>query len=350
MKKAFFLLTSSFLMGAAAFAGDKEYKAPVAPTPLDDSWRFSLSLPAWIPWMAGETGLNGVISHIDLGPGDIIRHIDMAADVRAEAHKGRFSVMGEFLYMSLSDGIGTNTVAKKLDVRLDQTMADLGFAWRIIESKRGWLDVIGGVRYMNYYQRLTVQPNDEKIDALSTRVVNSAAEQAKSIVADALKGLDLSRPTLPIAPIGGKLDGPVSDRIQAIVDAKKAELAAAVKAGAAAKVAAIKAQLQDQIARTLHSKLDTVVSRTDYWFDPYIGLRGRYDLNEKFYLLGKGDVGGFGVGSDLTWSAEVAIGWHLFRNAYSEIGYRVFGLDFEKDGLLMDTITHGPQLNVRIEF
>ena len=96
--------------------------------------------------------------------------------------------------------------------------------------------------------------------------------------------------------------------------------------------------------------LNRVISRTDDWWDPYIGLRGRYNLNEKFYLSGKADIGGFGVGSDLIWQAEAAFGVHVSRNIFTELGYRALSVDYEQDGVVADTVTHGPQLTMGIEF
>ena len=126
------ILLAGLALGATAFAGDNDTKT-IVPLP-EDSWQFKLSAPGWIPWQEGDTGVNGKISHIALGPDIIIPRIDMVADLRGEAHKGRWSVMGEFLYMSLSDGIGTNTAVKKIDVQIDQIMGDLSVAWRIIDS------------------------------------------------------------------------------------------------------------------------------------------------------------------------------------------------------------------------
>jgi hypothetical protein len=99
-----------------------------------------------MPAMEGNTGINGLIAPVDLDPGDIIRHYDMAASFRGEASKGRFGIMGEFLYTSLSDGIGTKTVVKKIDLQVDQMMAELALRWRIIDNPRGSLDLYGGVR------------------------------------------------------------------------------------------------------------------------------------------------------------------------------------------------------------
>ena len=363
------LLIASLALGSAAFAGDNDKKT-IAP-PAEDSWQFKLSMPGWVPWLQGDTGVNGQIAHIDLGPDNLVPKIDMAADIRMEAHKGRLSVLGEFFYMSISDGIGTNTAVKKLDVQVDQTMGDLAVAWRLIDSPRGYLDVVAGVRYTNFYQKLVTQADAERIDAASTRLVDAVSDRVATAltakVVDRLTSINLPEvpelghpSTLPIAPIGGRLGDRLRERIQEIINARKVELAAAVQArkvavGAAVaaaqqRVDSIKKDLSKKIAREVESKLDTRVSRTDDWWDPYIGVRARYNLNDKFYVTGKADIGGFGVGCDITWTAEAALGWKLSERIYSEIGYRALGVDYDKDGLVMDTVTHGPQVTLGIIF
>jgi uncharacterized membrane protein len=366
------ILLAGLVLGTNAFAGDNDKKVILPPTPPEDSWQFKLSMPGWIPWLEGDTGINGITSHVALGPDTIVPKVDMIADVRMEAHKGRFSMLGEFLYMSLSDGIGSNTVVKKIDVQVDQIMGDLGVAWRIIDSPRGYLDVIGGVRYTNLFQQLVTQPGGEHIGEASTQLVDAVSERIATALPDgALRNLiaaklpevpELGHPsTLPIAPIGGRLQDSVRERIRQIIDARKTALAAAVQAraqavGAAAQAAAqqrvdaIKNDLSKKIARTVESKLDARVARTDDWFDPYVGLRGRYNLSERFYLTGKGDIGGFGVGADLTWTAEAALGCQLTRNIFAEAGYRALGVDYEQNGLTYDMITHGPQITLGINF
>ena len=323
-------LLAGLAFGTTALAGDNDKKIIAPLTPLDDAWRFSLSMPGWIPWLQGDSGVHGITTHIDLGPDDIVPRIDMVADVRMEARKGRFSIMGEFLYMSLSDGIGTNTVVQKLDVQVDQTMGDLGVAWRIIGSPRGYLDVTAGVRYMNYYQKLALQPNDERIEEVVDSLAAVAGNRLRSRVAEVLAALAGKDPTLPIAP----LDGDQAARLAATIG----------------KIKGTVAERKAKIKQRLHDALDRTVSRTDDWWDPYIGLRGRYNLNDKFYLTGKGDIGGFGVGSDLTWTAEAALGCQLSSRIFTEVGYRALGVDLEKDGLTMDTVTHGAQVTLGITF
>ena len=64
----------------------------------------------------------------------------------------------------------------------------------------------------------------------------------------------------------------------------------------------------------------------------------------------RGDVGGFGVGSDLTWQVEGSLGLQVTKNIWAEAGYRALGVDYEADGLIYDTITHGAQVTLGLSF
>ena len=115
-------------------------------------------------------------------------------------------------------------------------------------------------------------------------------------------------------------------------------------------VNAAKLQIADQLASALNSKLDRSISRDDYWFDPYVGLRTRYNFNKTFYTAVRGEIGGFDVGADLMWEVEAALGINLTRSIFTEIGYRALGSDFEDNNFRFDTVMHGPQITTGITF
>jgi hypothetical protein len=373
MKSNILTLLASLAFGAAAFAGQSGKKT-VAPPEQEDRWKLLLAMPGWMPAMEGNTGINGLIAPVDLDPGDIIRHYDMAASFRGEASKGRFGIMGEFLYTSLSDGIGTKTVVKKIDLQVDQMMAELALRWRIIDNPRGSLDLYGGVRYTNLFQQVVTQANAARIDEASTALVDAVSERLRNalanldlrdLIADQLRtrieGIDPGRPgQVPIGPIGGDLAERLRERVREILVARQGELRARVDAVQAAVGAArvsaqarlddLKQDISDDIAREVESKLNARAARTDDWWDPFVGLRARYNFNDRFYLTGKGEVGGFGVGSDFTWQTEAALGCQLSKRVFTEIGYRAFGVDYQKDGLTYDVIMHGAQITMGIQF
>jgi hypothetical protein len=359
----------------------------IAPPPTitqSEPWHFSIAAPGWMPGMEGTVGLRGIDANVDIGFDDILRNLDMIFAMRAEASKGRFGIFGELIYMSLSDSAEVNGLINKADVRVDQYLADGALSWRVIDKPRGSLDLVAGTRYTNLYERLGLQANTPAINDASAQFVDDVSDHLRdrlnqdisnsgfinalktTIGADIASRIDNSlggeqrSPTVPIAPLGGRLREDVAQLVERFIQAKEVALQAQIDAlkltGAARRAAvdqainAAKAQITQQLAHRLEKRLNQSFSRGDYWFDPYVGLRGSYNFNKVFYTAVRGEIGGFGVGSDLMWEAEGVIGINLTRCIFTEVGYRALSVDYENDGLLFDTITHGPQITTGIIF
>jgi hypothetical protein len=94
----------------------------------------------------------------------------------------------------------------------------------------------------------------------------------------------------------------------------------------------------DLTAKAINPRVDNDIdaSASKDWIDPIIGLRGQWNINEKWFLAGKGDIGGFGVSSDLTWSLLATVGYHFTENVHMELGYRYLYTDFEDGGFTYD--------------
>ncbi len=401
--------TLLLLFSATAIAGTPQVSQKSV-VPEEDRWRFSLAVPGWMPAVTGDIGIGKAIGNVDVGFGTLAPKVDMLWATRAEASKGRFGIMGELIYLSLSDGAGTDGLIKKADIRLDEYLGDFAVRWRILEGPRGYLDVLAGVRYTSIYQKLSLQGNDEAIAAASDNMVDRIGEQLRARVEERIgEGQfrnalvetidenvtqDLSRVTgpeprnrkLPNAPLAARRPREIQGFVERLVRRTERDLLAttlqSARAAAAAEVAAVqattaaarsaaqtraaalratvdqriaaaKSDLQKKIQRTLTNSLNRRDARCDDWWDPYIGLRARYNFTSVVYVIGRGDIGdigGFGVGSDLMWQAEAAIGFQLTRSIFAEVGYRALSFDYEKDGLTYDTITHGAQITLGIEF
>jgi hypothetical protein len=95
---------------------------------------------------------------------------------------------------------------------------------------------------------------------------------------------------------------------------------------------------------------DTNVSQSKTWVDPIIGLRVNRNLSEKLFLRGVADIGGFGIASDLTWQAYVALGYRLSDQSALSIGYRGIGTDYTDGGFGYDVISHGLLLGFEYKF
>ena len=94
------------------------------------------------------------------------------------------------------------------------------------------------------------------------------------------------------------------------------------------------------------------------WIDPLIGARLRYEVAPGHQLFLRGDVGGFGVGSDFSWQAIGGYGfdfarWHGITFS-GVLGYRALYVDYsEGEGQNrygFDMLQHGPVLGVSMRF
>ena len=98
-------------------------------------------------------------------------------------------------------------------------------------------------------------------------------------------------------------------------------------------------------------------SRKMDWIDPIFGAKLVLPLGEKWHLRANGDIGGFGVESDFTWSTTVVFGYDfsLFGHpAAVFLGYRAIGQDFSEGSsgnrFTWDVIQHGPILGFSLLF
>jgi hypothetical protein len=349
-----------FSLPLAGQAGTEDESKVVEQPPVKttEPWEIRVSGPGWLAGLNGDTGIHGITTHVDFGFTDILRRLDFIASLRGEIRKGRWGVLGEFLYLARVRRCLYQRTGVKLDLRVEQFLGDFGVNYRIIQGPHGWLDLLAGFRYINLRQELTVHPNDQAIDTASTQTVNQVAQSLGSLlqtiiqrtIVDKLSALDDRNPVLPEGPLAGRRPGIIRDLIQNEIQNRLADLLAAIRTGAQARVNQLKTQLSNQIATTLKSQLDTSFARTDDWFDPYIGLRARYNLSKAFYLTGKADVGGFGVGSDVTTQVSGALGCQITRNIFSEVGYRYLYIDYQQNDFLYRVSMQGAELTLGINF
>jgi hypothetical protein len=93
------------------------------------------------------------------------------------------------------------------------------------------------------------------------------------------------------------------------------------------------------------------------WVDPFVGGRLEVGLTESVDFALRGDVGGFGVGSDFTWNTQALLGYRfsLFgANAEAWGGYRALGQDYDEGSgrtdFEWDVILHGPIIGMTVRW
>jgi hypothetical protein len=89
---------------------------------------------------------------------------------------------------------------------------------------------------------------------------------------------------------------------------------------------------------------------TKNWIDPTVGLFMHYEINDRWFINALADIGGFGVGSDLTAQGFASIGYMWTQSVSTAVGYRAIYTDYSKDGFVYDTTMHGPFLSLAVHF
>lgn len=90
------------------------------------------------------------------------------------------------------------------------------------------------------------------------------------------------------------------------------------------------------------------------WFDPIIILRSQGAIKDKWLLQFRGDVGGFGVGSDFSWQVQAYAGYKFCKLFQASIGYRYIGINYDKgegvERFMYDVDTYGMVVRLGFNF
>lgn len=99
------------------------------------------------------------------------------------------------------------------------------------------------------------------------------------------------------------------------------------------------------------------LSNTLQWVDPLVGLRLRHEFTPTQSILVRGDVGGFGLGSQFSWQALGIYSYKWKKDGYdlaAVIGYRAIGFNYSTgsgfDANSLDLILHGPVIGFGVRF
>jgi hypothetical protein len=89
---------------------------------------------------------------------------------------------------------------------------------------------------------------------------------------------------------------------------------------------------------------------SETWVDPIVAARLRAPLARRWNLGLYGDVGGFGVSSDVTWQLIGTVQYDLGKSTTIAAGWRHHEIDYHHDGFLNDTAMTGPIIGVVTRF
>ncbi|MBP1749859.1 MAG: hypothetical protein H6Q52_2398 [Deltaproteobacteria bacterium] len=95
-------------------------------------------------------------------------------------------------------------------------------------------------------------------------------------------------------------------------------------------------------------------SKSKEWVDPFIGLRAQANLTRNLSFHLRGDIGGFGVGSDFSWNAYGLFGYTFTPSISAYLGYRALAVNYESGSgsskFKYDVTMYGPVMGMGFRF
>ncbi|MGE5789859.1 MAG: hypothetical protein ACM33C_03240 [Syntrophaceae bacterium] len=233
-----------------------------------------------------------------------------AAPEGNDPNKWRFEFTPYFFAAGMNGKTGMNRVTADVDVGFDKILENLDSGFMaIFEARKGpWSFVFEGV-----YFKL----KDEKADSWQGPLGNSNTGTLEATVTEQLYQLS----------VGYRVS---DDRVK-------------VDVIGAARMTMLDTSLD--LTMTTGSPLlpdgSRSVSMSQSWVDPVIGMRVLVPLAEKWTAVGLADIGGFGIGSDITYQLLAGVNWQFSKIVSAKVGYRYLYQDYENNGFIWDMTAQG---------
>lgn len=277
---------------------------PVQAEDLDTGtgWALTFTTYSWLPWLSGGTAIRGREIEMSVSPSDVLKALDwsqipvwMSA---AEVRRGPFTILNDIVYSKMAESGGfERSFAGRFAMANVAAKVDVDFEQTVIEL---------GAAY---------------------EVWSSAAAGATGRTAlEVLGGARYWRQELDVSvdvTSSATLEGPLG-----IIDLSRSGNRIIAKSG------------------------------TVDWVDPFVGARVLYDVAPGQSAVLRGDVGGFGAGSDFSWHVLAVFNYQLCvtesytLDAYA--GYRALSVDYSEGSgtsrYEYDAVQHGPLFGVTMRF
>lgn len=95
-------------------------------------------------------------------------------------------------------------------------------------------------------------------------------------------------------------------------------------------------------------------SKSQTWIDPMIIARVKSNTEQKFVYQFRGEIGGFGIGSDFAWQIQAYAGYKFSKLFELTGGYRIISLDYDsgsgENRFMYNVDTSGPVIRFGFRF
>ena len=179
--------------------------------------------------------------HVDLSSKSVLQHFDWGAMGKVEVRKGRRGLLGDGLFPQLSaDGNPQGPLYRSASIKIQQGLASLAIAYRIIDDRRGFLDLYAGARYNYLGVASSADADPAGLQAVGDKVADQIASGIATSVKSAVSAeIQKREPGISEVSISDSLANP-------LIAARAAEVAAATEpARAQARAAVAQAKVEN---------------------------------------------------------------------------------------------------------
>ncbi len=222
----------SFLDPIGDFARDSilHPKTPFELVPGKDpnGWGFVIEPYLWAMGLSGSTGIVGMPpANVSFDASKVLQQLDWGIMGAAEVRKGRWGLLADGYYADLSGSSELGGVLYKsgsLDIQ--QGLASLSLAYRIIDDRRGFLDIYAGARYNYLGVEVYGNTDSEGIQDLSTGMTDRVASAIDSRVQQSVENIR-NQVIAAVSSEKQALEGDIVQSVEANLANKVIERAAA---------------------------------------------------------------------------------------------------------------------------
>lgn len=241
--------------------------------PSDGQWEILVTPDFWLAGLEGEITVKGLSADLDIGFSDIVDHFDYGGALHIDARRGKWSILGDVLFMKLS---GDEAVNAQIAPLMNQGIIPPIFMGQ----------PLGGIQ----------------VDVEVEMTVFLAELGVAHRVATWPLGSEASDRTLGLDVLGGARYWYLKGELDFDIEAQFGPITRSI---------------------------DQNVDKSKDWIDPFVGGRVDVDLTERLSLFLRGDVGGFDVGSVFTWKATGLLNYQMTPRLSFYGGYQVLDVDYE---------------------
>ncbi|CAN1721730.1 Outer membrane protein beta-barrel domain-containing protein [Hyphomicrobium sp. 1Nfss2.1] len=297
MRVPMFMSVALAIFATAARAdGTPQWSAQTSPIkPGPSGWHFKFTPYAWLPWIDGDATVKGRDFSINQNPGQVLSSLDFAWMSYQEARRGAITLFSDVMFTKNSD---SDSFARSHQFSA-HVEGSVGAA--LSADYKQWIVEFGGMYETN---RWRMSPGPGEADTTLDLLVGGRYWHQELDV-------DLS------------LDGTLDIRNLVI---------------------------ERGIALARSGGVD--------WVDPFLGARIVYQHSPTDSFVFRGDIGGFSVGSKLTWQAIATYNFYLGSHAAIDfdgyLGYRALSVNYVQgsgiDRYEFDVVQQGPVVGITGKF